>query len=99
MNKISEKMFLAEEEPSDDDDDGTPPGGGAGVLSDDGNADDGKPENKGTLMIDASCAPADIAYPTDLELCDKARRWTEVLLDHYWKECGAVEGNENKPRT
>ena len=98
MNKISEKMFLVEEEPSDDDD-GTPPGGGAGVLSDDGNAGRSEPENKGTLMIDASCTPADIAYPTDLELCDKARRWTEVILDHYWKECGAVEGNRNKPRT
>lgn len=98
MNKISEKMFLVEEEPSDDDD-GTPPGGGAGVPSDDGNAGGSEPENKGTLMIDASCTPADIAYPTDLELCDKARRWTEVILDHYWKECGAVEGNRNKPRT
>ncbi|TGX98805.1 IS5 family transposase [Hominisplanchenecus murintestinalis] len=99
MNKISEKMFLVEEEPSDDDDDGTPPGGGAGVPSDDGNADGSGPGNKGTLMIDASCAPADIAYPTDLELCDKARRWTEIILDHYWKECGAAEGNGNKPRT
>ena len=98
MNKISEKMFLVEEEPSDDDD-GTPPGGGAGVPSDDGNADGSGPENKGTLMIDASCTPADIAYPTDLELCDKARKWTETILDHYWKECGAADGNGNKPRT
>lgn len=30
--------------------------------------------NRGTLIIDATCTPADIAYPTDLELCDKARR-------------------------
>ena len=25
--------------------------------------------------------PADIAFPTDLELCDKARNWTEIILD------------------
>ena len=29
--------------------------------------------NQGTLTINAQCAHADIAYPTDLELCDKAR--------------------------
>lgn len=41
--------------------------------------------NKGTLIIDATCAPADIAYPTDLELCDKARSWTERIIDRYWR--------------
>ena len=55
--------------------------------------------NKGTLIIDATCTPADIAYPTDLELCDKARRWTEVILDHYWGLYGSVNGKNEKPRT
>ena len=59
--------------------------------------------NHGTLIIDASCLPADIAFPTDLELCDKARRWTEIIIDHYWKlvclEENSTEGKENKPRT
>lgn len=99
MDEISEKMFLVEEEPSDDDDDRTPPGGGAGMPSDGGNPDGSETSNKGILIIDASCAPADIAYPTDLELCDKARKWTETILDHYWEECGAADGNGNKPRT
>ena len=48
--------------------------------------------NRGTLIIDASCAPADIAYPTDLELCDRARRWVEIILDHYWRNHGSVNG-------
>ena len=41
-----------------------------------GSDEEAVPANKGTLIIDATCAPADIACPTDLDLCDKARRWT-----------------------
>lgn len=96
IEEISETMFLVDEE--DDDDDRTPPGGGGTPSSTENETEDGH-GNSGTLIIDASCAPADIAYPTDLELCDRARRWTESILDHYWKECGAADGNGNKPRT
>jgi hypothetical protein len=41
------------------------------------------PEDKnwGTLTIDASCTPADIAYPTDLKLLNEARESTERILD------------------
>lgn len=35
---------------------------------------------KGTLIIDAACVTADIAYPTVTELCDKARRRTEEII-------------------
>ena len=49
--------------------------------------------------IEATYAPADITYPTDLELCDKARRWTEVILDRYWKLFGPVNSRDEKPRT
>lgn len=96
MEEISETMFPVEEEGGDDD--GTPPGGG-GTPSAAENETDDEPENRGTLIIDASCVPADIAYPTDLELCDRARKWTETILDHYWKECGPVRENGTKPRT
>ena len=51
------------------------------------------------MIIDATCTPADIAYPTDLELCDKARRWTEVILNRYWKLFGSMNGKSEKPRT
>ena len=97
IEEISETMFLVDEE-DDDEDDRTPPGGGGTPSSTENETEDGH-GNSGTLIIDASCAPADIAYPTDLELCDRARRWTESILDHYWKECGAADGNGNKPRT
>lgn len=96
MEEISEMMFLEEED--DGNDDQTPPGGGSSSPDSEDKTEDGN-ENSGTLIIDASCTPADIAYPTDLELCDKARRWTESILDHYWAECGPAGESRTKPRT
>lgn len=29
--------------------------------------------NQGTMLLDATCAPADVAYPTDLNLSNEAR--------------------------
>ena len=55
--------------------------------------------NRGTLIIDATCTPADIAYPTDLELCDKARRWLEKIIDHFHFEYGSLNEDGTKVRT
>ena len=33
----------------------------------------GERENKGQLILDATCAPADIKYPTDLDILNQAR--------------------------
>jgi len=48
--------------------------------------DDGS--NKGTLILDATAAPADIRYPTDLSLLNECRENTEAILDHVWEVCG-----------
>jgi hypothetical protein len=40
-----------------------------------------KPGNKGTLMLDATCAPADIAYPTDINLLNESREKLETIID------------------
>ena len=98
MEEISEKMFLVDEEDSDDDNDHSS-GSGGGTSEDLENGQGSVHPNSGTLIIDASCAPADIAYPTDLELCDKARKWTEVILDHYFKLYGSLKADGTKPRT
>jgi hypothetical protein len=37
--------------------------------------------NKGKLIVDATCAPADIRYPTDLSLLNEARENTERIID------------------
>jgi len=52
--------------------------------------------NKGTLMLDATCAPADIKYPTDLGLLNHARQILEDIIDVLHRpHVGAME----KPRT
>ncbi|SDJ99597.1 Transposase domain [Paenibacillus naphthalenovorans] len=52
--------------------------------------------NKGTLMLDATCAPADIKYPTDLGLLNHAREILEDIIDVLHRpHVGAME----KPRT
>jgi hypothetical protein len=53
------------------------------------------PANKGQLMLDASCAPADIRYPTDLSLLNQAREQTEAIIDDLYKQVDL----EQKPRT
>jgi len=52
---------------------------------------------KGTLILDATCAPADITYPTDLKLLAAARVATEKLLDVIWAILG--KPGEKKLRT
>ena len=49
------------------------------------------PEDKnwGTLSIDASCTPADIAYPTDLKLLNEVRQSTERLVDDLCRQSSA----------
>ena len=54
-----------------------------------------KPKNKGQLIIDASVAPQDIQFPTDLNLLNKAREHTERLIDQLWQP----ESGKRKPRT
>jgi hypothetical protein len=60
--------------------------------------DDGDPpSNQGQLIIDASCAPADIRYPTDLSLLNEAREATEAIIDVLYEQVRAVV--RPKPRT
>ena len=54
-------------------------------------------KNRGKLIIDATCVPADIKYPTDLELLNQGRKLTEKILDILYKE---VKGKlKAKPKT
>ncbi len=39
------------------------------------------PLNAGKLLVDATCAPADIRYPTDVSLLNEAREKTEKIID------------------
>lgn len=55
-----------------------------------------KPSNQGKLLVDATCAPADIAYPTDLRLLNDAREKLEDIIDTLHLP---YRGMQPKPRT
>lgn len=61
----------------------------------DDNNDDGDKPNSGTLILDATCAPSDITFPTDVSLLSKAREHTETMID----ELHAQRQGKKKPRT
>lgn len=67
-----------------------------GTMGDD-ETGGGEKENNGTLLIDATCAPADIRYPTDLGLLNEGREKVEETIDILWENM--LEKAEIKPRT
>lgn len=54
------------------------------------------PANAGKLLVDATCTPADITYPTDLKLLNEAREKTEAAIDQLH---APFAGEKKKPRT
>ena len=58
--------------------------------------DDQKPSNGGKLIIDATCTPADVAYPTDLNLLNDAREKTDEIIDAMHQ---SFIGRRQRPRT
>jgi len=55
-----------------------------------------KPSNKGKLLMDATCVPADITFPTDMKLLNTAREKSEEIIDVLHKSRGK---GHKKPRT
>lgn len=75
------------------------PGPGSGTAPDDTEktGDEGASPgstNKGTLILDATCAPQQIAFPQDINLLNEARENLEEIIDTL-----CYEYNEPKPRT
>ena len=62
-----------------------------------GETDSESPSNQGKLILDATCAPADINYPTDLKLLNQARKQTEKIIDRLHEQ--VREKLDKKPRT
>jgi hypothetical protein len=57
------------------------PGSGSENCAEQQNSTPEATGNQGSLLIDATCTPADIRYPTDLSLLNEAREVTEKLID------------------
>lgn len=53
-------------------------------------------KNKGKLIVDATCTPADITFPTDLKMLNTAREKSEEVIDILHRP---FKGNKKKPRT
>ena len=75
-------------------------GGRSSSLDEDSDADDDQGssdfDNKGKMLLDATCAPADIAYPTDLNLLNAGREKAEAMIDVLH---APFKGTMKKPRT
>ena len=87
--EVNEAMFVREKK-----DDGGDGENGANDKDSQTN-DTGETGNKGTLMIDATCTPADITYPTDINLLNEAREKLEGIIDTLHP----YTGDKIKPRT
>jgi len=78
---------------------GTGKDSGEDAKKEDSNGGDGEAgvgRNKGKLLIDATCAPADIRYPTDIGLVNEAREKSEEIIDTLFEP---LKGRQRKPRT
>ena len=82
------EMIVAYNDPDDSSDDDS---NGGGNSADNTNTENDKqsacePENEGTLILDATCAPQNIAYPQDINLLNEAREKLESLIDEICDE-------------
>jgi transposase, IS5 family len=67
------------------------------VSESDHHDDEPPSSNQGQLILDATCAPADIRYPTDLSLLNEARENSEIILDALYLQVS--DPLKSKPRT
>ncbi|GAB2715843.1 IS5 family transposase [Paenibacillus thermoaerophilus] len=86
----------ADNKQNQDDDGSNRPTGGRNGDDRTGQPDNEQSKNNGTLMLDATCAPADISYPTDLKLLNEAREKLEEIIDVLHEP---FVGEAQKPRT
>jgi hypothetical protein len=63
-----------------DDRDGEPPDDGGGTTES-SEVNEEPEKNKGIMLLDATCTPANIAYPTDVNLLNEAREKLEGKID------------------
>ena len=72
-------------------------GGGAGSAANQKVESKTPKPNQGSLLIDATCVPADIRHPTEFSLLNGGRELTETLIDTIYSQVSESFGYE--PRT
>jgi len=105
INELILERVGAKRTEQDPDDDDPPETGGTPERGDNQTPVDKTPDetpppvnekNNGKLLIDASCAPSDIRYPTDLSILNEAREKSEAIIDGLHVP---DIGRKAKPRT
>ena len=99
LKKANDSICSDASSDKDDDsnDDNEPPSSNSdNEESSEVSTNDESSKNKGKLLIDGSCAPADISYPTDISLLNEAREKTEAIIDTLH---APLKGQQKKPRT
>jgi transposase, IS5 family len=97
LSEINDLILVSHVDTSDDDESDTTGNNADGKNSEAGGDETStEVQNEGSLLMDASCVPAAIRYPTDLSLLNDAREMTEAIID----TCHAPDsGTSEKPRT
>lgn len=98
LKKINEKICLDRKKKStgkDDDNDSMPPASGTN-HSKEAKAEKPEEEHQGKLLLDATCTPADIRFPTDLSLLNEAREKLDEMIDTLHEALGKPG---RRPRT
>lgn len=102
INDLNERIVQKQREASSDkrskndppDQDGGTPSSGGSSKSKESQAT--KKYHQGKLLLDATCTPSDIAYPTDVGLLNQAREKLEKMIDMLH---APFIGKQRKPRT
>lgn len=82
INQVNEWIVQAAREEEDDGPPNDPPTSSSGDVDNRPSAESQEPRtHQGKLILDATCAPADVAYPTDLSLLNTAREKLEEIID------------------
>jgi len=81
LSEINDEMCRREAQPEEEEQD---------------DLDDDDDPHGGTLILDATCAPADIAYPTDANLLAEAVEKTDAIIDQLHEP---YVGQQSRPRT
>jgi len=97
MKAITEEAFASEARKAIEKDDDDKGGNGDACNGGSGSLDTGEKNPKGTMLLDATCCPSDIHYPTDIGLLNQARELTERVIDELHGQL-LPQGHE-KPRT
>jgi hypothetical protein len=71
IEKVNEEIYRRQNPPN-------PPEGEVAEEKSEG-------KNRGIMVLDATVAPADIRYPTDISILDECRMNTEKMIDELWE--------------